>query len=86
MKEPVRGKRSFKVGLAAEAGGEIGPDVHAGPFVALAEGDGGDAGSLEAFTSARNSVQVVGGAVMPALANRALLYQKPIMPISHGTP
>ena len=36
--------------------------------------------------SARRSSQVAGGAVIPALANWALLYQKPTMPRSNGMP
>ncbi len=42
--------------------------------------------SLSFFTAARYSSQVAGGAVMPACSNSSLLYQKPIMPMSHGMP
>ena len=36
--------------------------------------------------AARYSSQVAGGVVMPACWNRSLLYQKPIIPMSHGMP
>src|SRR3954454_7347574 len=42
--------------------------------------------ALSLSTSASNSSHVAGGAVMPAWVNRSLLYQKPIIPRSQGTP
>src|SRR5690606_21089998 len=40
--------------------------------------------SFNAWTSSRNSSQVVGGASIPAWAKSSLLYQKPTMPRSKG--
>lgn len=37
-------------------------------------------------TASRKPLQVVGGVLMPACLNSALLYQKPIMPMSNGMP
>ncbi len=42
--------------------------------------------ALSLPTAARYSSQDAGGAVMPACSNSALLYQKPIIPMSHGMP
>lgn len=37
-------------------------------------------------TASRKPLQVVGGVAIPACLNSALLYQKPIMPMSNGMP
>src|SRR5262245_55106045 len=42
--------------------------------------------SFSVWTSSRNSSHVVGGAVIPACSNCALLYQNPTMPRSKGMP
>jgi hypothetical protein len=42
--------------------------------------------ALSLATSAFSSSSVVGGALIPALLNRSLLYQKPSMAKSHGRP
>jgi hypothetical protein len=41
--------------------------------------------ALSFLTVSRKAVHVVGGSETPALANSALLYQKPTMPMSNGT-
>lgn len=38
------------------------------------------------LTASRNPLHVVGGWAIPARRKRALLYQKPIMPMSNGMP
>lgn len=40
--------------------------------------------ALSFFTAPRKPLQVVGGAAMPACLKSALLYQKPIIPMSNG--
>src|SRR5690348_18471040 len=42
--------------------------------------------ALSLVTAAFKSSRLAGGAVMPALVNRSLLYQKPSMPKSNGRP
>jgi hypothetical protein len=88
VKEPVRGpwQRAFKVGFAAKAGGEVAHKCMPGHLSPSPRAIGVMPAAFSFCTSSRNSVQVAGGASMPAWANRSLLYQKPTMPISHGTP
>ena len=51
---------------------------------AIASGAMPDA--LSFLTASRYASHVAGAAVIPASVKAFLLYQKPIMPMSHGTP
>src|SRR6185437_244781 len=65
---------------------EVLPPERVRPLGLAPEPDRSDAMGLSLALSDSSSGMVVGGVVMPALANRSLRYQKPTTCWSYGTP
>ena len=73
--------------LSADAGGEIVPEVHAGPFVSLTDGDGGDAGVFQFLHILQEFGPGGGGSWQyRPVAKSVFVVPETDLPISHGTP
>ena len=87
VRVPVAGGDHRPEVLAAtDAEDEVRPEVHGWPLVLARDRERNNAGGLELADVGEEVIHVAGGAEMPAFVKSALLYQTPIIPMSHGTP